>query len=81
MRMAMAMPVETMRCTAEAAIGRGAVLNEPSVRAARSIRNAPGAAVYPRHKTHRYRTDGSGAHHGQDDAARTFHGITRLLHT
>jgi hypothetical protein len=74
----MAMPV-TMAVesgTAEAAICRGATLNEASIRAERSIRHAPGAAIDARHKTHRYRADRCGTHHGQDDTARTFHAIT-----
>jgi hypothetical protein len=80
MRMAMpvkmTMTVESMRCTAEAAIGRGATLNEAPVRAARSIWNASGAAIDTRHKTHRYRANRRGTHHGQDDTAGTFHAIT-----
>src|SRR5450755_558606 len=71
-----AMPMEAMQATAKAAIGRGATFNQPSIRAARSIGNPSGTAVYPRHKTHRYRADGRGTHHGQDDTARTFHSIT-----
>ena len=67
--MAMPVPVESMQAAAKAAIGRGANFREPSIRAARSIGNASGTAVYPRHKTHRYRADGGGAHHGQDDTA------------
>jgi hypothetical protein len=74
--MAMPVPVESMQAAAKTAIGRGANFHEPSIRAARSIGNASGTAVYPRHKTHRYRADGRGTHHGQDDTARTFHSIT-----
>ena len=69
-------PVESMQAAAKTAIGRGANFHEPSIRAARSIGNASGSAIYPRHKTHRYGADGRGTHHGQDDTARTFHGIT-----
>ena len=80
MRMAMpvkmAMTVKSMRCTAEAAICRGATLNEASIRAERSIRHASGTAIDTRHKAHRYRADRRGAHHGQDDTAGTFHAIT-----
>src|SRR5882672_1348574 len=80
MRMAMpvkmAMTVESMQCTAEAAICRGATLNEAPVGAARSIWNASGAAIDTRHKTHRYRANRRGTHHGQDDTAGTFHAIT-----
>ncbi len=74
--MAMPVPVESMQAAAKTAIGRGATFHEPSIRAARSIGNASGTAVYPRHKAHRYRADGRGTHHGQDDTARTFHCIT-----
>ena len=74
--MTMAVAVESMRCTAEAAICRGATLNEAPVRAARSIGNASGTAIDTRHKTHRYRANRRGTHHGQDDAAGTFHAIT-----
>src|SRR5436190_8511043 len=78
--MGMAIPV-TMAVTvesgtAEAAICRGATLNEASIRAERSIRHASGTAIDARHKTHRYRADCCGTHHGQDDTARTFHAIT-----
>lgn len=72
----MAMPVELMQGAAKTAIGRGATFNEPSIRAAGSIGKASGSAVHPRHKTHRYRANGRGTHHGQDDTARTFHRIT-----
>src|SRR5882757_5127517 len=75
MRVAMPMTVsvKSKRCTAEAAIGRRATLDQPPVRSARSVRNASGTAVDPRHKAHRDRTGGRGAHHGQDDTARAFH--------
>ena len=73
--MAVPVPVEPMQAAAKTAIG-GATFNEPSIRAARSIGNASGSAIYPRHKTHRYGADGRGTHHGQDDTARTFHRIT-----
>jgi hypothetical protein len=76
MPVTMTMAVESMRCTAEAAICRGATLNEASIRVARSIWNASGTAIDTRHKTHRYRADRCGAHHGQDDTAGTFHAIT-----
>ena len=74
--MAMPVPVESMQAAAKTAIGRRANFHEPSIRAARSVGNASGTAVYPRHKTHRYRAHGRGTHHGQDDTARTFHSIT-----
>ena len=74
--MAMIMTMESMRPAAEAAICRGATLNEASIRAARSKRHASGTAIDTRHKTHRYRADRRGTHHGQDDAAGTFHVIT-----
>jgi hypothetical protein len=78
--MGMAMPV-TMAMTvesgtAEAAICRGATLNEASIRAERSIWHASGTAIDARHKTHRYRADRRGTHHGQDDTAGTFHAVT-----
>jgi hypothetical protein len=74
--MAVPVPVEPMQAAAKTAIGRWATFHEPSIRATRSIGNASGSAVYPRHKTHRYRADGRGTHHGQDDTARTLHRIT-----
>src|SRR6266478_8772597 len=74
--MAVTMAVESMRCTAEAAICRGATLNEASIGVARSIWHASGTAIDTRHKAHRYRTDRRGTHHGQDDTAGTFHAIT-----
>jgi hypothetical protein len=74
--MAMSMTMESMRPAAEAAICRGATLNEASIRAARSKRHASGTAIDTRHKTHRYRADRRGTHHGQDDTAGTFHAIT-----
>ena len=80
MRMAMpvkmAVTMESMRPAAEAAICRRATLNEASIRAARSIGNASGTAIDTRHKTHRYRANRRGTHHGQDDTAGTFHAIT-----
>jgi hypothetical protein len=48
----MAMTMESMRCTAEAAICRGATLNEASIRVARSIWHASGTAIDTRHKAH-----------------------------
>jgi len=76
MAMAVTMAVESMRCTAEAAICRGATLNEASIGVARSIWHASGTAIDTRHKAHRYRADRRGTHHGQDDTAGTFHAIT-----
>ena len=78
--LASAMPVtmtmESMRPAAEAAICRGATLNEASIRAGRSIWHASGTAIDTRHKAHRYRADRRGTHHGQDHTAGTFHAIT-----
>src|ERR1035437_8085151 len=71
--MRMAVRVESMRCAAETTIHRAAIFHEPPVRVARSIWNASGTAIDLRHKTHRYRADGRGTHHGQDHAARAFH--------
>ena len=76
MAMTVTMAVESMRRTAEAAICRGATLNEASIRAERSIWHASGTTIDTRHKAHRYRADRRGAHHGQDDTAGTFHAIT-----
>jgi len=76
MPVTMAMTVTVESGTAEAAICRGATLNEASIRAARSIWHASGTAIDTRHKTHRYRADRRGTHHGQDDTAGTFHAIT-----
>src|SRR5437879_3366246 len=66
---AVAMPVKSMRHTAEAAIGCAAI--GPAVRARH--RRAPGPAALSRHKAHRHGADGCRSHHGQDDAARAFH--------
>jgi hypothetical protein len=76
MAVTVTMAVESMRCTAEAAICRGATLNEASIRAERSIWHASGTAINTRRKAHRYRADRRGTHHGQDDTAGTFHAIT-----
>ena len=72
--MGVAMPVESMRCTTEAAIGRAANFDRPPVGAADHDRNASGAAIASPHKTHRYRAGGRTTHHGQDHATGTFHG-------
>src|SRR6266478_8616859 len=72
----MTVTMESMRCTAEAAICRGATLNEASIGVARSIWHASGTAIDTRYKAHRYRADRRGTHHGQDDTAGTFHAIT-----
>ena len=74
--MAVAVTMESMRPAAEAAICRGATLNEASIRAERSIWHASGTAINTRRKAHRYRADRRGAHHGQDHTAGTFHAIT-----
>ena len=76
--MAMAMAMQSMRSAAEAAIGRAAIFGEPPVRAACQLRKTPWAAVVSPHKTHRYGTDGRRTHHGQDHAARAFHGAAPL---
>ena len=76
MPVTMAMTVAVESGTAEAAICRGATLNEASIRAERSIWHASGTAIDTRHKAHRYCADRRGTHHGQDDPARTFHAIT-----
>jgi hypothetical protein len=74
--MAMTVAVAVESRSAEAAICRGATLNEASIRAERSIWHASGTAIDTRHKAHRYRADRRGTHHGQDDTAGTFHAIT-----
>jgi hypothetical protein len=74
--MRMAVAVEPARSTAEAAIGHApARRDEPPVRATRHFAKQAGAAIAPPRKTHRYRADRGGTHHGQDDAARAFHGV------
>jgi hypothetical protein len=64
---AMAVPVESKRCTTEAAIRRAAISWGPAVWTA--LLRAFGAAVASRHKTHRNGADGGRTHHGQNDAA------------
>ena len=76
MPVTMSVAVTVESGTAEAAICRGATLNEASIRAARSIWHASGTAIDTRHKADRYRADRRGTHHGQDDTAGTFHAIT-----
>src|SRR5512140_2731047 len=73
MRMAVAVPAESMRPAAEAAIGHAAIFPGPPVRPARQLGNASGTAVASPHESHRYRANVRGTHHGQDDAARAFH--------
>ena len=78
MRMAVAMAVEMVREAPEAAIGHTLAGDvRPSVEAARRLANEAGAAITLIDKAHRHRADGSAAHHGEDDSARTFH-ITAL---
>jgi hypothetical protein len=74
--MRMAVPVESARSSTKATIGHAlARRDEPPVRAARYFAKEAGAAVAPPHKTHRYRADRRGTHHGQNDTARAFHGV------
>ena len=74
--MRVAVAVESARSTAEATIGYAfAGRGEPSVRATGHAAKKAGATITPPHKTHRYRADRGGTHHGQDDAARAFHGV------
>jgi hypothetical protein len=69
-----AVPVESMREMAEAAIGHAlAGHDRPSVRALRHLTKESGAAVTSFRESHRHGADGTGTHHGQDDAARAFH--------
>jgi hypothetical protein len=71
--MGVAVPVES--ATAEAAMGHAtAGRDETPVRAARDFPQQAWAAIAPSHKTHRYRADRRATHHGQEDAARAFHG-------
>ena len=78
MRMAVAMAVEMAREASEAAIGHTVAGDvRPSVEAARHLTNKAGAAVMSIDKARRHGADGPAAHHGQDDAARTFH-VTAL---
>jgi len=72
--MRMAVPMESARPAAEAAIGHApAGGDEAPIRAAHHFTKQAGAAIAPPHKTHRYRADRRATHHGQDDAARAFH--------
>ena len=73
--MSMKMPVEPMHPAAEAAIGHAAIA--PAIRIV--DQRVTGAAISARHKTHRHRADGSCPHHGQNDAARAFHGEAPVL--
>jgi hypothetical protein len=74
--LAAAVPMESMRSATEAAIGHAASLDQPPVRAAHRLQHESGTAVpAPRDESHRYRADGRGPHHGQDDTARAFHGV------
>jgi hypothetical protein len=66
--MRVAMAVEST--TAEAAIGHAlACRDETSIRAARYLAKEAGAAIASPHKSHRYRGNRGGTHHGQEDAA------------
>ena len=74
--MRVAVAVESARSTAEAAIGYAlARRDEPPIRATGHVAKQAGATIAPPHKTHRYRADRGSTHHGQDDAARAFHGV------
>src|ERR1700730_5177649 len=70
MAMAMAVPVEPMRRATEAAISHATILGPPSIRVGPLL----GSAVAAPNETHRYGADGCSTHHGQDHAARAFHG-------
>jgi hypothetical protein len=72
--MDVAVPMKSARAAAEAAIGHAAKCDRPSVRADRLHSNPAGPATTARNEAHRYGADGRGTHHGQDDAAGTFHG-------
>ena len=79
--MGMEMRVQPMRRAAEAAIADAAIFPQASVRLAPEFRNLPGAAFASPHEPHRHRADGGGAHHGQNDTARTFHGAAPQART
>src|SRR5579863_7620547 len=73
--MAMTMAVELVREAAEATIGHAlAPRGGTSVRARDDLTNQSRTTIAPLDKAHRYGADGAAPHHGQDDAARAFHG-------
>jgi hypothetical protein len=77
MRMTVAVPMESVRPVAEAAIGHALASHDgASVEAARHLTKESGAAVASFDKSHRYSANGAAPHHGQDDAARAFHVAT-----
>jgi hypothetical protein len=72
---AMGVTVPAESVNAEAAIGYAtARCDETPVRAARDFTQQAGTAIAPPYKPHRYRADRRATHHGQKDAARSFHG-------
>ena len=78
MRMAVEMAVEMVREAPEAAIGHTLAGDvRSSVETARYLAKESRAAIILIDKAHRDCADGPAAHHGQDDAARTFH-VTAL---
>src|SRR5215218_607368 len=70
MAMTVSMPMDPMRCDAEAAVGGAAI--GPAVGAGHG--RQAGSAIAAWHQPHRHRAGGGTPHHGQDDAARAFHG-------
>jgi hypothetical protein len=77
MRVTVAMPMETVKPAAEAAIGHAPASHDrATVQATRHLAKESGAAVTPFHESHRYSADGPATHYGQDDAARAFHVAT-----
>src|ERR1700709_2139132 len=70
----MAIPVEAMRRAAESAVAGAADFYRAAIRVADHDRDPSGAAIAAPHETHRYRADGRGAHHRQNNPARSFHG-------
>ena len=70
MAMRMSVRVKVMRRNAEAAIPHATIVGPPAEGVGPLIRTA----VVSPHQTHRYGADRRGAHHGQNDAARAFHG-------
>jgi hypothetical protein len=75
MAVTVTVPVESVRTSAEAAIGDPlARRDRPSVQVAPHFTRESRAAVTSLRKSQRHGADGSATHHGQDDAARAFHG-------
>lgn len=72
--MAVEVRVKPMRRAAETAIADAAIFPQAPVRLAPEFRDLSRAAIASPHETHRHCAGGGASHHGQNDAARTFHG-------